>query len=84
MLQERKKKDWLEKHTKQKKTDKETRKDREKRGRRSEKARRENGRTQGKCAKTEKSGNNYGGEIHETQLRTILHLTVAWVLELSK
>ena len=39
-------------------------------------ARGENGRTQGKCVKTEKNGNNYGGEIHETQLRTTLHLTV--------
>ena len=39
-----------------------------------------NVRMQGKCAKTEKSGNNYGGETHETQLRTPLHLTVTQVL----
>ena len=25
---------------------------------------------------TEKSGNNYGGETYDIQLRTILHLTV--------
>ena len=42
-------------------------------------ARGENGRTQGKCAKTEKSGNNYGGEAQETQLRTTLHFSVTWV-----
>ena len=44
----------------------------------------ENGRTQGKRAKTEKSGNNYGGETHKTQLLITLHLTVTWVSELSK
>ena len=43
-----------------------------------------NEKTQGKCAKTETSGNNYGGETHETQLLTTLHLTVTWVLGLSK
>ena len=34
-----------------------------------------------KCVMTEKSGNNFRGEIHETQLRITPHLTV---LELSK
>ena len=44
----------------------------------------ENVKTQGKCAKTEKCGNNYGGETHETQFRTTLHLTVTGVLGLNK
>ena len=42
------------------------------------------GRTQGKCAKTEKSGYNHGEETHETQLRTTPHLAVTWFLGLSK
>ena len=38
----------------------------------------------GKICKTDKSGNNYGRQTHETQLCTTLQLTVTWVLKLSK
>ena len=43
----------------------------------------ENGMTKGKCAKTEKSENNYERETLEVQLPTTLHLMVTWVLGLS-
>ena len=40
--------------------------------------------SQGKSARTEKIGNYYGEETHETQLHITLHPAVTWVLGLSQ
>ena len=77
-VQEWEKKDWLENIRSKRRQKREKRKT-EKRGKKLEghmKQKEENESMQGKCAKIEKSGNNYGGETHETQLRITLHLTV--------
>ena len=78
MLQEWKKKDWLEKYTKQKKAEKEIGEDRGKRGwkkweRHMKQEEKMGGRKEN--VQRQKSGNKYGGETHEAQFRTILHLT---------
>ena len=77
-------KNFIEKYTKQKKTEKEKGKGEKNMDGRNErgihmKQEKKTGRTQGKCEKTEKSGNNYGG--NSTSLH--LHLTITWVLGLS-
>ena len=81
MLQEWEKKDRLEKYMKQKKKEKGKGKAEKNVDRRSEedihmKQEEKNVRTQRKCVKIEKRGNNCGGGTHETQLRTNLHLTI--------